>query len=154
MIGLFAFFYAVLHMLTWVVFIHYFDVKFMIEDVVKRPFITVGMTTFLILFVLALTSNRFSLRKLGRKWGNAPPTGVRGGDWRHAAFLAAGQSRHHRALALGRGLCGALCVSSLVGVPTSPCGEVFFNSQRPTPNAQLLPIANFQELPKLKVVGS
>ncbi len=69
MIGLFAFFYAVLHMLTWVVFIHYFDVKFMIEDVVKRPFITVGMTTFLILFVLALTSNRFSLRKLGRKWG-------------------------------------------------------------------------------------
>ena len=69
MIGLFAFFYAVLHMLTWVVFIHYFDVKFMIEDVVKRPFITVGMTTFLILFVLALTSNRFSIRKLGRKWG-------------------------------------------------------------------------------------
>ena len=69
MIGLFAFFYAVLHMLTWVVFIHYFDVKFMIEDLVKRPFITVGMATFLILFVLALTSNRFSLRKLGRKWG-------------------------------------------------------------------------------------
>ena len=56
-------------MLTWVVFIHYFDVKFMIEDVVKRPFITVGMTTFLILLVLALTSNRFSIRKLGRKWG-------------------------------------------------------------------------------------
>jgi sulfoxide reductase heme-binding subunit YedZ len=56
-------------MLTWVVFIHYFDVKFMIEDVVKRPFITVGMTTFLLLFVLALTSNRFSQRKLGRKWG-------------------------------------------------------------------------------------
>jgi sulfoxide reductase heme-binding subunit YedZ len=69
MLGLFAFFYATLHMLTWVVFIHYFDVKFMIEDVVKRPFITVGMTTFLILLVLASTSNRFSMRKLGRKWG-------------------------------------------------------------------------------------
>jgi sulfoxide reductase heme-binding subunit YedZ len=69
MLGLFAFFYATLHMLTWVVFIHYFDVKFMIEDVVKRPFITVGMTTFLILLVLAVTSNRFSLRKLGRRWG-------------------------------------------------------------------------------------
>ena len=41
---------------------------FMIEDVVKRPFITVGMTTFLILLVLALTSNRFSI-KLGRRWG-------------------------------------------------------------------------------------
>ena len=69
MLGLFAFFYATLHMLTWVVFVHYFEVSFMIEDVVKRPFITVGMTTFLILLVLAVTSNRFSLRKLGRRWG-------------------------------------------------------------------------------------
>ena len=68
MLGLFAFFYATLHMLTWVVFIHYFDTSFMIEDVLERPFITVGMTVFLILFVLALTSNRFSIRKLGRKW--------------------------------------------------------------------------------------
>ena len=69
MLGLFAFFYATLHMLTWVVFVHYFEVSFMIEDVVKRPFITVGMTTFLILLVLAVTSNRFSKSKLGRKWG-------------------------------------------------------------------------------------
>jgi sulfoxide reductase heme-binding subunit YedZ len=69
MLGLFAFFYAILHMLTWVVFIHYFDVSFMIEDVVKRPYITVGMATFLILLVLAITSNKLSIRKLGRKWG-------------------------------------------------------------------------------------
>jgi methionine sulfoxide reductase heme-binding subunit len=68
MLGLFAFFYAVLHMLTWVVFIHYFDVSFMVEDVVKRPFITVGMTVFVILFALTLTSNRFAIRKLGRRW--------------------------------------------------------------------------------------
>ena len=68
MLGLFAFFYATLHMLTWVVFVHFFDVSFMVEDVVKRPFITVGMATFLILFALALTSNRFALRKLGRRW--------------------------------------------------------------------------------------
>ena len=68
MLGLFAFFYAVLHMLTWVVFVHYFEVSFMIEDVVKRPFITVGMTVFLILFALTLTSNRFAIRKLGRRW--------------------------------------------------------------------------------------
>ena len=40
----------------------------MVEDVVKRPFITVGMATFLILLALAVTSNRFSIRKLGRKW--------------------------------------------------------------------------------------
>jgi sulfoxide reductase heme-binding subunit YedZ len=69
MLGLFAFFYATLHMLTWVVLFHYFDVGFMIEDVVKRPYITVGMATFLILLVLAVTSNRFSIRKLGRRWG-------------------------------------------------------------------------------------
>jgi sulfoxide reductase heme-binding subunit YedZ len=68
MLGLFAFFYAVLHMLTWVVFIHFFDVKFMVEDVLMRPFITVGMATFLILLALALTSNKWALRSLGRRW--------------------------------------------------------------------------------------
>src|SRR6185503_20305677 len=69
MLGLFAFFYAVLHMLTWVVFVHYFEVSFMVEDVFKRPFITVGMTVFVILSMLAITSNRWSMRKLGKKWG-------------------------------------------------------------------------------------
>jgi sulfoxide reductase heme-binding subunit YedZ len=68
MLGLFAFFYAGLHLLTWIVFIHYFDVSFMVEDVVKRPFITVGMAVFIILSMLAVTSNRFSIRKLGRRW--------------------------------------------------------------------------------------
>jgi sulfoxide reductase heme-binding subunit YedZ len=67
-LGLFAFFYGVQHLLTWIVFVHYFDVGFMVEDVVKRPFITVGMGTFLILLVLTLTSNRFAVRKMGRKW--------------------------------------------------------------------------------------
>jgi sulfoxide reductase heme-binding subunit YedZ len=68
MLGLFAFFYATLHMLTWVVLFHYFDLTFMIEDVVERPFITVGMATFLILLALAVTSNRFAIRRLGRRW--------------------------------------------------------------------------------------
>jgi len=68
MLGLFAFFYATLHMLTWVVFVHFFEWPFMVEAVVKRPFITIGMATFLILSVLALTSNRLSMRKLGRRW--------------------------------------------------------------------------------------
>ena len=68
MLGLFAFFYATLHMLTWVVFVHYFDTHFMIEDVVERPFITIGMATFLLLLALAVTSNRFSIRRLGRNW--------------------------------------------------------------------------------------
>ena len=68
MLGLFAFFYAILHMLTWVVFFHFFDLKFMIEDVGMRPYITIGMATFLILLALALTSNRYAIRKLGRRW--------------------------------------------------------------------------------------
>jgi sulfoxide reductase heme-binding subunit YedZ len=68
MLGLFAFFYALLHVLTWVVFYHFFDWRFMLEDVVERPFITVGMATFLILLVLAATSNRFAVRRLGRRW--------------------------------------------------------------------------------------
>ena len=68
MLGLFAFFYGTLHMLTWVVFVHFFEVSFMIEDVGMRPFITIGMATFLILFALAVTSNRFAIRKLGRRW--------------------------------------------------------------------------------------
>jgi len=68
MLGLFAFFYVFLHLLTWIVFIHYFEVSFMVEDVLKRPFITVGMAGFLILLVLAVTSNRYSIRKLARRW--------------------------------------------------------------------------------------
>jgi sulfoxide reductase heme-binding subunit YedZ len=68
MLGLFAFFYATLHMLTWLVFVHFFDVQFMVEDVAERPYITIGMATFLILLALAATSNRFAIRKLGRRW--------------------------------------------------------------------------------------
>ena len=79
MLGLFAFFYGSLHLLTWIVFVHYFDVGFMVEDVVKRPFITVGMAAFLILLVLAVTSNRYSIRKLGRALADVAPAGVRGG---------------------------------------------------------------------------
>ena len=68
MLGLFSFFYATLHMLTWVVFVNFFDVASMIADVAKRPYITVGMATFLILLSLAVTSNRFAQRRLGRRW--------------------------------------------------------------------------------------
>jgi methionine sulfoxide reductase heme-binding subunit len=68
MLGLFSFFYACLHLTTWVVFYHFFDLTAMTEDVVKRPFITVGMATILILSALAITSNRFAVRRLGRRW--------------------------------------------------------------------------------------
>ena len=67
-LGLFAFFYGTLHMLTWVVFIHYFDVQEMIKDVFERKFITVGMATWLILLALAVTSNQYSIRTLKKRW--------------------------------------------------------------------------------------
>jgi sulfoxide reductase heme-binding subunit YedZ len=68
MLGLFAFFYAVLHLLTWVVLLSFFDVPTMVEDVLERPFITVGMGAFIILLALALTSTKAAIRRMGRKW--------------------------------------------------------------------------------------
>lgn len=68
MLGLFAFFYATLHLLTWIVLDKFFDWRWMLEDISERPFITIGMAAWLILFVLALTSNRISIRALGRRW--------------------------------------------------------------------------------------
>jgi len=68
MLGLFAFFYGTLHLLTWVVFIHYFDVTAMVKDVIERKFITIGMATWLILLALAVTSNQYSIRKLRKRW--------------------------------------------------------------------------------------
>jgi sulfoxide reductase heme-binding subunit YedZ len=68
MLGLFAFFYGTLHLLTWIVFVNYFDISTMIDDIGKRPFITIGMATWVILFLLGITSNRFATRKLGRRW--------------------------------------------------------------------------------------
>ena len=68
MLGLFSFFYALLHMLTWVVLLNFFDVNEMVKDVFERPFITIGMATFLVLLALAVTSNQFSIRRLGRRW--------------------------------------------------------------------------------------
>jgi len=68
MLGLFAFFYGTLHLLTWIVFVNYFDISTMIDDIGKRPFITIGMATWVILFLLGITSNRFAMRKLGRRW--------------------------------------------------------------------------------------
>lgn len=68
MLGLFAFFYATLHFLTWFVLDWFFDFRQMAEDIAMRPFITLGMATFVMLLALALTSTQASIRRLGRKW--------------------------------------------------------------------------------------
>ncbi len=68
MLGLYAFFYAVLHFLTWLVLDQFFDWSGIIEDVVKRPYITIGFSAFVMLIPLAATSTNAMIRRLGSKW--------------------------------------------------------------------------------------
>ena len=67
-LGLFAFFYATIHFLTYIVFDQFFDVRAMIDDIAKRPYITVGFPAFVLLIPLAITSTKGWIRRLGRRW--------------------------------------------------------------------------------------
>jgi sulfoxide reductase heme-binding subunit YedZ len=68
MLGLFAFFYGLLHLTTWVWLDKFFDVHEMMADVLKRRFITVGMLGLLLMLPLALTSTKGWIRRLGKRW--------------------------------------------------------------------------------------
>lgn len=68
MLGLFAFFYILLHFITYVVLDQGLEIGLVIEDVVKRPYITLGMTGLLLLVPLAITSTRGMMRRLGKNW--------------------------------------------------------------------------------------
>ncbi len=68
MLGLFAFFYVLLHFLTWLVLDQGFLLAAILEDIVKRPFITIGFAAFLILTALAATSTAGMRRRLGKRW--------------------------------------------------------------------------------------
>ena len=68
MLGLFAFFYAALHVATYVVLDLFFAWDLILADVLKRPFITAGMVAFVAMVPLALTSTRGWIRRLGRRW--------------------------------------------------------------------------------------
>jgi len=68
-IGLFAFFYALSHFSIWFVFDMTFNIRYMLEDIVLRKYITVGMTALLILTPLAITSTTGWIRRLGKRWG-------------------------------------------------------------------------------------
>jgi methionine sulfoxide reductase heme-binding subunit len=67
MLGLFGFFYASLHFLTWFVLDKFFEWNEILRDVVKRPFITAGFTAFVLLIPLAVTSTTGWIRRLGGK---------------------------------------------------------------------------------------
>ena len=67
-LGLFAFFYACLHLAVYAVFDRSLDLTAVWEDIIERPFITVGALAFLLLVPLAATSTRAAVRRLGPRW--------------------------------------------------------------------------------------
>jgi sulfoxide reductase heme-binding subunit YedZ len=68
MLGLYTFFYGVLHLMTWVWFDQFFDLSDMGRDLAKRPFIAMGMVAFVSMVPLAATSTQSMIRRLGRRW--------------------------------------------------------------------------------------
>jgi sulfoxide reductase heme-binding subunit YedZ len=71
MLGLFAFFYAFLHFVVWLVdrwLDPLFGLQLIFDDIAKRPFITMGMLAFVLMVPLALTSTKGWIRRLGKRW--------------------------------------------------------------------------------------
>jgi methionine sulfoxide reductase heme-binding subunit len=70
LLGLFAFFYATLHLATYIALYAGFDLNTMADDIARRRFITVGVIAWLLLLPLAVTSTNWAIRKLGGKHWN------------------------------------------------------------------------------------
>lgn len=68
MLGLFAFFYILMHFLTWLILDQSLLLSAIKEDIFERPFITIGFTAFLILIAMATTSTNAMRRRLGKRW--------------------------------------------------------------------------------------
>jgi sulfoxide reductase heme-binding subunit YedZ len=68
MLGLFAYFYVFLHFMTWLILDQDLLLSAITEDIVERPFITIGFAAFLILTALAATSTAAIRRRMGRSW--------------------------------------------------------------------------------------
>lgn len=69
LLGLFAFVYAVMHFAVWIVLDHFFDWRTMSDDILKRPWITVGVAALVLLIPLAATSTAGMIKRLGgRAW--------------------------------------------------------------------------------------
>jgi len=68
MLGLFAFFYTLLHFLAWLILDQGVLWSAIVEDIVKRPFITIGFAALLILTAMAATSTNGMRRRLGKRW--------------------------------------------------------------------------------------
>jgi sulfoxide reductase heme-binding subunit YedZ len=68
LLGLFAFFYAVLHFTIYLVLDHFFDWQAILKDIVKRPYVTVGFSALVIMTPLAATSTAAMIRRFGKRW--------------------------------------------------------------------------------------
>ena len=68
MLGLFAFTYITLHFLTWFGVDQFFAIRYIGKDLVKRPYITVGFASYLLMIPLAVTSRATMVRRLGKRW--------------------------------------------------------------------------------------
>jgi len=68
MLGLFAFFYATLHFITYIWLDQFFDWREILTDIPKRPFITIGFVAFILLIPLAVTSTKAMQRRLKKNW--------------------------------------------------------------------------------------
>ena len=68
MLGLFAFFYALLHFSTYLVLDLFFDFRAIGKDILKRPYITAGFIAFVVMIPLAITSTAAMIRRLGKRW--------------------------------------------------------------------------------------
>ncbi len=68
MLGLFTFFYILMHFLAYAGLDQRFDIPVIVEDIVERPYITIGLSALLLLLPLAVTSTNGMMRRLGRRW--------------------------------------------------------------------------------------
>ncbi|HNP37449.1 MAG TPA: protein-methionine-sulfoxide reductase heme-binding subunit MsrQ [Woeseiaceae bacterium] len=68
MLGLFAFFYVLMHFLVWLILDQGLLLSAILEDIVKRPFITLGFAAFVLLTAMAATSTAVMRRRMGKRW--------------------------------------------------------------------------------------
>ena len=68
LLGLYAAFYALIHLLSFITFELLFDFSLLVSEIVERPYITIGMLAFAIITALAVTSPNVIKRKMGRRW--------------------------------------------------------------------------------------
>ena len=120
MLGLFVYFYVVIHLLSYSWFDMGFDVPDIIKDIIKRPFILVGFSAFLLLTPLALTSFNRAIKALGAKrWQTLHKLvyGVAGLAILHFFWMRAGQKQ------LCRGVCLRRDIGNSFGVASGPFYE-------------------------------